>query len=1644
MNIQNNIKKVHIIVFMLLFFSTAVYAQITEFNAASSQIDLLFPNEFMTNNFFIRVPNGTVTEARMRLQGFDILGQSILPADVILVTDTSGSMRFDCGPDQQPQAGETPCKINDAKVASLSFLDNVNLNYIHVGLVEYSTCPDLDQVLGLTDDRDALEQEIDSYEATSATNMGMGMELAIDELLGPRAQDTERKYLLVITDGIANRDENCLSSTSRARAYVRAQAQRAANNNIILFGVAFGECGNLAGEIGADCVLVNETALTTGGTYYHAPDATSLLDIYNQIAQQISVQDFPTPDIDTTSPVSMDGWRYPAQYSTDLIWNLSDCGNSLAVCSDFRDLLQQNLDQCPTNPCDIDFSVYSTTVGQLTLSELFIEINEPPVGNYPPIGNCRDETMTCGDTDITVDIDDGSMVTDPNDDLDTLNWVYNSSIKSSGGSYLSYNSNFNTIRTLTISVDLGYLYQSYWETFFFNISDPWGESTISCLNVSYEGCSVIVCGDGIQEGDEECDDGNLINTDACTNECENAECGDSILWIGQEECDDGARIPGDGCDENCQLEEGVTPFCPNGVWETGEECDDGNYINTDACLNTCDDASCGDGYVWAGQELCDDGNQDDGDGCSSTCGLEANLEITDRTVSFDYSAFPGYEYYLTNMIDTFDGVPCGLDELGYRLSDSNNFIIIGPNSEGKIIIIPNDPGWFDPTSESIQVEIYCDDSDPGGSTTTTIYGNADVILVTDFSGSMKKAVDSWDQGTGITNCEQLYSYSDARKSHLARCLDSELVQTVMSYENNRIWPIFIHNDEILYYPDDPEDIPSILNYIDSPTTVSQGDKKTCLACAINQGYDILDANSGSDRNKFIVFMTDGVPTHCAQGACTSSSSTYGDIRCNGFCDTNGQDGCGENAEGCDDNLCQAAEGNTLYSMALAIDDLDVMFYTVGFGLVEDCSRAELLLGQIATMSGGEYHHSKDVNELRQIYDDIAQKILSISEVNEVPGDPVTITDTATLNIIYTAPSVDNCGNGLVEYHLGEECDDANDNNDDLCTNICTLTNCGDNILQQPNGEGTGGLLGNGVEECDDGNIYNGDGCNDECVIEFCGDSYIQPALFEECDDGNTNNGDGCDENCELEPGIEPECGNSILEYGETCDDGNTNNGDGCDENCQLEDEPGCGNSQIEEGETCDDGNTEPGDGCDENCQLEDEPGCGNEVREQGEDCDDGCLQGIPNVCEDVDDDDGCDQYCQLEVPPGCGNGVEEAGETCDDGNTIPGDGCDENCQLEDEPVLSILDTTISFGFSAYPGYSYNLADMLSVYAILPCNADELVFQIADSTNFEITGPDPDDPLGNIVIVPVLPDGWFAPTLDTVQVDVSCSDGFILHSDTADLTIIYTAEDAPEGNIECYPDTPRFLLHDGEAPVDIDVNDIFDFMGSPGDVTEIDASSYDFIITTDLPNDRIRVSADDTSSRETVDVGVTTNLGISENCPVILMNINSNCDDADCDGCSDFDCLATNGCLDQQIIVPNPFALLVPGTLLPAYAQSEDFTVPSFTSPPDTYGNSFIIYPSAPPERSMDQLFMINGSYVGHANMSAAIIEYNFDDYQSNRPARICPGLMRLDYDIGETVVDPETDLLISGSKSVIGFYEIAGLLFSKGPYIFTAKVWLRD
>jgi cysteine-rich repeat protein len=99
-----------------------------------------------------------------------------------------------------------------------------------------------------------------------------------------------------------------------------------------------------------------------------------------------------------------------------------------------------------------------------------------------------------------------------------------------------------------------------------------------------DGAIAPACGNGVEDVDEECDDGNTTDNDGCSRDCtvEHGCCGDGVKqW--NEECDDSNLTAGDGCSSSCLSE----TTCGDGQRSVGEKCDDGNAVAGDGCAANC-------------------------------------------------------------------------------------------------------------------------------------------------------------------------------------------------------------------------------------------------------------------------------------------------------------------------------------------------------------------------------------------------------------------------------------------------------------------------------------------------------------------------------------------------------------------------------------------------------------------------------------------------------------------------------------------------------------------------------------------------------------------------------------------------------------------------------------------------------------------------------------------------------------------------------------------------------------------------------------------------------------------------------------------------------------------------------------------------
>jgi cysteine-rich repeat protein len=158
-----------------------------------------------------------------------------------------------------------------------------------------------------------------------------------------------------------------------------------------------------------------------------------------------------------------------------------------------------------------------------------------------------------------------------------------------------------------------------------DVTDPDGNTLVSA-DVNNNGipdeCEGPICGDGIVEGAETCDDGNTTSGDGCDANCQAEFCGDGIVNDAPNEaCDDGDTI--DNGEGGCLADCSGIQTCGDGFTEGTEGCDDGDTIDNGegGCLADCSSIqTCGDGFT-TGTEICDDGDTiDNGEGgCFADC-----------------------------------------------------------------------------------------------------------------------------------------------------------------------------------------------------------------------------------------------------------------------------------------------------------------------------------------------------------------------------------------------------------------------------------------------------------------------------------------------------------------------------------------------------------------------------------------------------------------------------------------------------------------------------------------------------------------------------------------------------------------------------------------------------------------------------------------------------------------------------------------------------------------------------------------------------------------------------------------------------------------------------------------------------------------
>ncbi len=687
----------------------------------------------------------------------------------------------------------------------------------------------------------------------------------------------------------------------------------------------------------------------------------------------------------------------------------------------------------------------------------------------------------------------------------------------------------------------------------------------------------FTCGNGVFEGDEQCDDGNTLNGDNCQADCTLPQCGDGIFDAG-EQCEDGNTAPGDGCGSTCQNEPIVdgdpfVPSCGDEILQTGESCDDGiigdqelDSVDDGACVIdlgdwACQPNECGDGYFQSGVEQCDDGNLANNDGCTSTCTREPPTTICGNGI---------YQ-------------PAGGEECDQGAANSWNGACL-PSCTTPVC---GDGFWRTGTEQ-------CDDGNannndgcrnnctlPPGPPPAFICGN----------GVTRGASEQCDDGNTTSgdgcdsNCQvEGVCGDDVLNPYTEECDDGNL------YSGDGCTGRCI--DE-------------------GPGAVcGNGFRERFFGGGAEQ-CDDGNAASGDGCSSAcqieVEYCGDGITNGTEE--CDDGNSNNTDV-CANDCTFGVYSVCGDGevtlGEDCDD-------GNTLDGDSCSSVCLDDPFTEVP-GLCTAASDCEDVAGIFTRVFGFTVDSSMICDE--SCGDGYLQETEECDDGNNTSGDGCSVTCTDE-----TAGAV--CGNGIEE--IGEGCDDGGNESGDGCDAYCEDEDtfiCYDN----PTCEGAFAILGDvlGVEVDVEG--Y----CNTE---SYCGDGLWD--VGEECDwdDASDPYVDYCSFTCEYE--YDGFCGDGVQDAGEECDDGNYQNSDGCDKWCDYEFEEGtCGDGNWNLGEECDESYLQMGDympawntTCDIECNITPST-CGNGTHDVSEECDDG-----PGPSGNGTPTSNCDVSCNLIPTP---------------------------------------------------------------------------------------------------------------------------------------------------------------------------------------------------------------------------------------------------------------------------------------------------------------------------------------------------------------------------------------------------------------------------
>ncbi len=637
-----------------------------------------------------------------------------------------------------------------------------------------------------------------------------------------------------------------------------------------------------------------------------------------------------------------------------------------------------------------------------------------------------------------------------------------------------------------------------------------------CVNTNYS--PPPLCGNGYQESGEQCDDGNTVSQDNCSSTCvaethygcqnkacaqipgfgpntcsSNAQClvvcGDGVK-DSNEQCDDGNTIDNDTCNNSCQtLTQSCTstkPFCAQGgkatccggnQWTCTLEnncscyCSGSTYVRgvtscptyvTNPCVPPA--SICGNG-VREASEQCDDGNFADGDGCSSTCTLPACGPLIEYTVTTPNSR-PGelvtgpdknlwFIEYATKKIGKI--TPAGV------LREFTTSLLVPSHLTSGI----DGNLWFTSPGKLNRI------TQTGAIRSFPITVNSDLYGIAAGSDGNLWITNGTQGGDAIIKMTPQGTYQGIPVA------GASLPVAITSGPDNHLWFTEVKGNAIgrITTAGDKQEYPLL-----TARTVT----------SVSAQSDIV---SGPDGNLWFVMQgknsvgkitKTGTPTEFPLAADRYPTSI-----------TAGPDGNLWYTQAGVKKIGKITPSGTITELALPFGVNPDGIHAGPDGHIWFTDSTRNKIGKISASctiipfcGNGVKDSSEECDDGNQIETDSCTSTCRNPYCGDGFKQPNEECDAGGNNGGLWCTSL--CKNptcGDYEINGSEQCDDGNRYNDDECSNQCTAPVCGDGVRQNN-------------EQCDDGNYDTTDDCT-ICRQAYCGDGFTHTAT-EQCDFGTSN------------------------------------------------------------------------------------------------------------------------------------------------------------------------------------------------------------------------------------------------------------------------------------------------------------------------------------------------------------------------------------------------------------------------------------------------------------------------------------------------------------------------------------------------------------